>query len=122
MSIGKNVTSIGASAFEGCTSLKKLSIPSKVASIGKKAFSKNSKLTDVTIGASVKSIGASAFAGDKKLKKILVKSKKLKTTEKGAIKGISSKAVIKVPKAKRAALKKLFKAKTGYRKTMKIKG
>lgn len=122
VSIGKNITSIGASAFEGCTSLKKLSIPSKVASIGKKAFSKNSKLTDVTIGASVKSIGASAFAGDKKLKKILIKSKKLKTIGKGAIKGISSKAVIKVPKAKRAALKKLFKAKTGYRKTMKIKG
>lgn len=120
VSLGKELTSIGASAFEKCTSLKKVTIPSKVTVIGKNAFSKNTNLTSVTIGKSVKTIGVLAFSGNKKLKMITVKSNKLKSVGKNGIKGIDSKAMIKVPKAKLTSYKKLFNAKSGFKKTMTI--
>jgi hypothetical protein len=50
-----------------------------------------------------------------------LKGKKVKTIGKKAIKGIKKKAVIKIPKSKKKAYKKLFKRSTGYKKSMKIK-
>ena len=72
------------------------------------------------IGANINLIGKAAFAGDKKLKSINVKSKAIKKVGAKAFKGIYKKAVIKVPKAKKKAYKKLFKKK-GQAKTVKIK-
>ncbi|MBE5943137.1 MAG: hypothetical protein E7264_11460 [Lachnospiraceae bacterium] len=93
----------------------------KVTEIGSKAFKNNKKLKAVTIGKNVKKIGKEAFSGCKNLKKITIKSAILKSVGKNAIKGINKKATIKVPKKQLSKYKKLFKSKTGYKKTMKIK-
>lgn len=92
----------------------------KVTEIKAKALSGCKKLTAVTIGKNVKTIGKYAFANAKKLKKITIKSTNLKKVGKNAIKGIQKKAVISCGKKKVKAYKKLFKANTGYKKTMKI--
>jgi uncharacterized protein YjdB/sorbitol-specific phosphotransferase system component IIA len=93
----------------------------KVTAIADKAFKNNSKLKSVTIGKNITKIGKEAFSGCKKLSKITVKSTKLKTVGKNAIKGINKKATIKVPKTQLSKYKKLFKSKTGFKKSMKIK-
>ncbi|MBO5488723.1 MAG: hypothetical protein J5972_02325 [Eubacterium sp.] len=56
----------------------------------------------------------------KNLKTIIITSKKLKSLSKTALKGIPSKATIKVPSSKYKAYKKLFK-KMGLKKSVKIK-
>ena len=93
----------------------------KITAIGSNAFSKYNKLKKAAVGKNVLSIAKGAFQGDGKLKNITIKSKKLKTVGKNAVKGIHKKAVIKVPKAKLAAYRKLFKSKTGFKKTMTVK-
>lgn len=90
------VTEIGANAFKGCKKLKKVTIPANVTKIGKKAFYKCKALKTVTI-----------------------KSKKLSSVGSAAFKGIAKNAVIKLPKAKKTAYKKLLKKK--YDKTTKLK-
>ena len=60
--IPNSVTSIGESAFEGCTGLTSVTISNNVTSIGGEAFLECSGLTSVTISNSVTSIGEGAFA------------------------------------------------------------
>ena len=59
--IPNSVTSIGVSAFYGCSGLTSVTIPNSVTSIGVSAFYGCSGLTSVTIPNSVTSIGLSAF-------------------------------------------------------------
>ena len=92
-----------------------------VTEIGDNAFKSNTKLKSVTIGANVTKIGKNAFSGCKKLSKITIKGSKLKSVGKNAIKGINKKATIKVPKKKLKKYKSLFKSKTGFKKSMKVK-
>ncbi len=90
------VTAIGNKAFAGCTKLKSVKIGAKVTTIGKEAFSGCKALTSITISSNVlKAVGSSAF------------------------KGISAKAVIKVPAAKLSAYQKLLKGK-GQKNSVKI--
>lgn len=91
-----------------------------VTSVKANAFKGMKKLEKVTIGTNVSRIGKNAFSGDGKLKSIQIKSKKLTSVGKGALKNISAKAVIKVPKNKKKAYTSLLKGK-GQKKSVKIK-
>lgn len=92
----------------------------RVTDISAKAFAGCSKLKKVTIGKNVVSIGKEAFSKAKALKKITIKTTTLKKVGKNAIKGIYKKAKISCGKKKLNAYKKLFNAKTGYKKSMKL--
>ena len=59
--IPNSVTSIGSSAFSGCTGLNSITIPNSVTSIDGSAFSGCSGLYSVTIGSATASIGDEAF-------------------------------------------------------------
>ncbi|MDO5155064.1 MAG: leucine-rich repeat domain-containing protein [Eubacteriales bacterium] len=146
ITVGENVTTIGKNAFKNCSSLVKITIPTKTkkigdgafegckklktvsigkntSSIGDNAFKNCESLTKITIPNKVNSVGASAFYGCKKLKTITISSTKLtsKNVDKNAFKGVKSGTVIKVPKRKLAAYKKLF-VKKGLSKKVTIKG
>ena len=97
LTVGKNVKSIGSSAFAGCTGLKKVVISSK----------------------GLEQIDSKAFSGCKKLGSIKIKSTSLKKVGKNAFKGINKKAVIRVPSSKLKAYKKVL-AKKGQSRTVKI--
>ncbi|GHT13870.1 hypothetical protein AGMMS4956_10730 [Bacteroidia bacterium] len=62
ITIPNSVTSIGDGAFYGCRGLTSITIPNSVTSIGERAFLNCSGLTSVTIPNSVTSIGDWAFA------------------------------------------------------------
>ena len=61
--IPNSVTSIGGGAFYNCSGLTSITIPNSVTSIGYSTFSGCTGLTSVSIGNSVTSIGTSAFYG-----------------------------------------------------------
>ena len=63
---------IGNQAFDGCSSLTSLTLPSSVTSIGSSAFSGCSGLTSLTLPSSVTSIEWSAFSGCSGLSSIYV--------------------------------------------------
>jgi len=71
-----------------------------VTTVAKGAFSKNEALRKVIIGENVIGIGAEAFAGSDKLSLIIIKSDKLISVGKNAVKGVSDKIVIKAPEDK----------------------
>ena len=74
--IPSSVTSIGNSAFYGCSSLTSITIPASVKSIGNGAFNGCVSLASITIPASVKSIGSGAFDGCSSLKTVYYQGSK----------------------------------------------
>lgn len=74
VTIPDGVTSIGSSAFSGCSGITKVIIPDSVTSIGDYTFYNCSDLTSVTIGSEVASIGYNAFLGCYKLVEVYNKS------------------------------------------------
>lgn len=92
----------------------------KVTSVADSAFQSLLKVKQISIGRNVTSIGAKAFFGDKSLKKIQITGTELTKVGKSALKNISAKAVIKVPKSKKNEYAKLFKGK-GQKKSVKVK-
>ncbi len=116
------VTAIGAKALSG-SKLKAITVGDNVTSIGAQAFAKSKLLKKFTVGKNVAKIGAKAFAKAKKLKKITVKSAKLTTpaSVKGALKGSKVKKV-KLSGVKGAAKKQTKKAfKKAGKKGVKVK-
>jgi len=123
----------GTVTYEGSTknNAKKVTIPSTVTIDGKKytvtevadnAFKGNTKVKEVTVSKNITKIGKNAFSGCKNLKKITIKSTKLKSIGKNALKNVKKDATIKVPKKQYRKYKKMLtKKNTGYKKTMKIK-
>ena len=111
--IGKNIKRIDEGAFYGCERLQSVTGGKNITAIGNKAFYKCKKLLKITIPSKVNKIGKSAFYGCKSLKSITVQSKKLTKKNVGskAFQGIHPKAVIKVPKSRLSAYKKLLKSK-----------
>lgn len=116
------VTKIADNAFKNNKNIKKITIGKNVTTIGEKAFYNCTALTKITIPSKVNKIGKRAFYGCKKLKNITIKTTKLTKKNVGskAFKGISTKAVIKVPKKKLKNYKSLLKAK-GVSSKAKIK-
>ena len=70
--IPDSVTSIGSSAFSGCTGFTSIAIPDGVTSIGSSAFFECSSLTSITIPDGVTSIGDTAFSGCTGLTRITI--------------------------------------------------
>lgn len=92
----------------------------KVTSIGSRAFTGYKYLKKITIGKNVIKIEKKAFFNCKRVKKILICSTKLNFVGGKTISRINKRADIKVPKKKLKKYKKLFKTKTGYKRTMNI--
>ncbi len=121
--VSYQVTSIAKSALAGCKKLRKVTIGGNVTSIGDKAFYQCKALTAVTIPKKVAKIGKQAFYGAKKLKKVTIKSTKLNSKRVGskAFGNIHKQAVVKVPKNKLAAYRKMLKKRGITGKKQKIK-
>ena len=92
--MGRSVEIIGASSFRKCTKLKSIVLPKSIDELGK-----------------------NAFYGCKKLKSITIQANSVVDIADNAIKGISKKAIIKVPKKLIKGYKKQLGKKTGYKKT-----
>jgi len=68
----RNITTVGESAFYGCTTLTDIMIPNSVTSIGQTAFAYCTQLTGITIPNSVTNIGNYAFLTCTSLTKITI--------------------------------------------------
>lgn len=68
--LGKGITSIGASAFENCTSLEIIELEEGITSINGYAFYGCTSLKELELPKSLKSIGESAFDGCTSLQKL----------------------------------------------------
>ena len=94
LTIPSCVTSIGWSAFEGCSGLTSLTIPSGVISISKSAFEGCSGLTSLTIPSSVTSISDRAFYGCSGLTSIYACLEKIPTLGSNVFTGCDAKNCI----------------------------
>ena len=90
------VTSIGNEAFEFCSSLSSITLPTGVTSIGNDAFSGCSSLSSITLPASLTSIGDVAFSGCSSLSSITLHAS-LTSIGKYAFSGCSSLSSITLP-------------------------
>ena len=91
-----NLTSIGESAFWGCSYLTSIEIPSSVTSIDGHAFRECSGLTSIEIPASVTSIGDAVFAYCRNLTSIEIPSSVISIGN-SAFTSCSSLTSIKIP-------------------------
>lgn len=71
-----SVTTIGDSAFRQCTSLREIALPSRLTAIGEEAFYHCSALIGITIPEKVTEIGSYAFAGCGGLEEIIYNAEK----------------------------------------------
>lgn len=105
------VTEVAKNAFKGCKKLRKVTIGNNVTNVKDSAFRQCTNLTKVTLGTGVTGIGRKAFYGDRKLKNIRILSKKLKKVYPYSFGKTNSRAVVRVPKTKERAYRKLLKNK-----------
>ncbi|MCI5805483.1 MAG: leucine-rich repeat domain-containing protein [Clostridium sp.] len=102
------VTGIGKKAFYRCKKLTQIKSGNSLQIVGSQAFAGCSRLKKITFGKGLKTIGAKCFMGDRKLARVVIRSKKLKKVGKGCMKNTSRKNII-VPASKKAAYQKLFR-------------
>ena len=93
---GKEITRIGGSAFNRCTSLTSINIPNSVTSIGNDAFYSCTSLTSVSIPNSVTSIGDRAFSVCTSLTSIEIPNS-VTSIEQGAFSGCRALTLINIP-------------------------
>ena len=74
ITIPESVTSIENNAFYGCSSLQNITIPESVTSIENNAFSNCSSLQNINIPSNVTSIGNSAFSNCSSINKAIISS------------------------------------------------
>lgn len=111
------VTSVAKKAFYGNKKITSVSIGNNVKTIGNSAFFKCSNLKKITIGTGLTSIGQHVFCNTKKGCTITINSTKLKSVKTAINHGVKN-MVVKVPKSKVNAYKKLFGK---YSKTITVK-
>jgi hypothetical protein len=93
---GLPVTSIGYMAFDYCTNLKSITIPSSVTSIGNRAFNECYDLTSIVIPSSVTSIGREVFSKCRSLTSVTIPSS-VTSIGNMAFSGCGSLASIEIP-------------------------
>ena len=96
INIPSRVTSIGNYAFDGCSGLTSIQIPNSVISIGESAFYECSSLTSINIPSSLTSIGTNAFCGCSSLTSIEIPSSVTSIGE-SAFSGCSGLTSITIP-------------------------
>lgn len=90
------ITEIGYQAFDACTNLTTINIPSSVTTIGQAAFNDCSSLTNITIPNGVTSIGSSAFSECEALEEIIIPNG-VTTIKYNTFKGCSNLTSVTIP-------------------------
>ena len=96
LTLPNSVTSIGDCAFEGCSGMTELTLPSSITSIGWYAFQGCSGLTELTLPNSITSIGESAFSGCSGLTELTLPDS-LKSIDGSVFSGCSSLTKLTLP-------------------------
>lgn len=112
VSIPNSVTSIGSSAFRGCSGLTSLTIPTSVRSIGSSAFESCSGFTSFTIPSSVTSIGSTAFQNCSKLQSINIPNS-VTSIGISAFRGCTSLTSVTIPSSVTSIVDNMFRDCTG---------
>lgn len=94
---GCDVNKIGSNAFENCTALEKITIPSSVTIIDASAFAGCSALTDVSDLSNVTSVGASAFKDCTSLRTINLPTVSGSNLGESAFEGCSALTSVEIP-------------------------
>ena len=110
------VKAVASRALLRSNNVAKVIIGKNVETIGDGTFRECNVLQEVQIGKNVREIGSKCFYKSKLLRKITIKSSKIENISNKAFAGISSKAVIKVPKAKAAEYRNMIGRKYKYKK------
>ena len=96
VNLPEGVTSIGSNAFYGCSGLSSISLPESVTSIGNSAFSNCTSLSSISLPESLTSIGLSAFSDCSSLTSVKL-SPNLKTIGSSAFNDCSKLTEIHIP-------------------------
>ena len=96
ITIPDGITSIGSGAFNNCSNLDSVDIPSSVTLINSRAFESCKKLTNITIPDSVTHIGTSAFNYCRNLKHLII-GNKVEVIDSGAFSWCDNLASVTIP-------------------------
>lgn len=111
VTIGANVTTIGADAFKNCTKLSEVIIQDdSVTTVGAGAFSGAKALTEIDFSeCKLQTIDKNAFSGCKKLKDIKLNGNKLTKVGKNAFKNVKKNAKFTIYAKNKKTYKKVVK-------------